>query len=112
MAVANPAVFPGLELLATAVAVLDGEYVVRYTNPAAENLLGAGAKTLIGQQFPELFTDSATPEAWTTQEFTGFKFGVNGAAPLGPGGEYGIGGEFAMVWKPNMKELKKAYWKK
>jgi two-component system nitrogen regulation sensor histidine kinase GlnL len=59
MAVANPAGFSGLELLATAVAVLDGEYVVRYTNPAAENLLGAGAKSLVGQPFPGLFTDSA-----------------------------------------------------
>ncbi len=60
MAEVNPAGFPGLELLATAVAIVDGEYVVRYTNPAAENLLGAGAKTLIGQPFPALFTDSAT----------------------------------------------------
>ncbi|MEO8142647.1 MAG: nitrogen regulation protein NR(II) [Betaproteobacteria bacterium] len=59
MAEANPARFPGLELLATAVAVLDGEYVVRYTNPAAENLLGAGAKSLVGQPFPALFSDGA-----------------------------------------------------
>ena len=62
MAEANPAGFRGLELLATAVAILDGEYVVRYTNPAAENLLGAGAKILVGQPFPELFADSATLE--------------------------------------------------
>ena len=62
MAEVNPAGFPGLELLATAVAILDGEYVVRYTNPAAENLLGAGAKSLIGQPFPALFTDSRTLE--------------------------------------------------
>lgn len=62
------------------------------------------AEPFFGYMSYKLFTDSATPEAWTTQEFTGFKFGVNGAAPIGPGGEYGIGGEFAMVWKPNMKE--------
>jgi hypothetical protein len=52
----------------------------------------------------KLFTDNASPEAYTTQQFSGFKFGVNGAAPLGQGGEYGIGGEFAMVWKPTLKE--------
>ena len=63
MAEANPARFPGLELLATAVAILDGKYIVRYTNPSAENLLGAGAKTLVGQPFPALFADSATLEA-------------------------------------------------
>ena len=46
------AAFPGLELLATAVVVLDDGYVVRYTNPAAENLLGAGARSLIGPALP------------------------------------------------------------
>ncbi len=63
MAAANPAAFSGLEFLATAVVVLDGGYVVRYTNQAAENLLGAGAKTLVGQAFPALFTDSRALES-------------------------------------------------
>jgi len=62
MAEAQPAAYRGLELLATAVVILDGGYVVRYTNPAAENLLGAGAKSLVGQPFPALFTDSASLE--------------------------------------------------
>jgi two-component system, NtrC family, nitrogen regulation sensor histidine kinase GlnL len=62
MAEANSAGFSGLELLATAVVVLDHNYVVRYTNPAAENLLGAGAKSLVGQPFLALFTDSAALE--------------------------------------------------
>ena len=57
MAAANPAAFSGLEFLATAVVVLDGGYVVRHTNQAAENLLGAGARSLVGQAFPNLFTD-------------------------------------------------------
>ncbi len=60
MAAAQSAAFSGLELLATAVVVLDGGCVVRYANPAAENLLGAGAKSLLGQPFPGLFTDSET----------------------------------------------------
>src|SRR5471032_968737 len=59
MAEARPVGVSGLELLATAVVVLDGSYVVRYTNPAAENLLGAGARSLVGQPFLSLFTDSA-----------------------------------------------------
>jgi two-component system, NtrC family, nitrogen regulation sensor histidine kinase GlnL len=63
MADAIPAGFPGLELLATAVLILDGRYVVRYTNPAAENLLETGARSLVGQQFPALFTDIAALEA-------------------------------------------------
>jgi two-component system nitrogen regulation sensor histidine kinase GlnL len=62
MAEALPAAYRGLELLASAIVILDGEYVVRYTNPAAENLLGAGARSLVGQSFPALFSGSATLE--------------------------------------------------
>ncbi len=51
--------FAGLENLATAVVALDREFVVRYANPAAENLLGAGAKSLVGQPFLPLFADGA-----------------------------------------------------
>ena len=49
--------FAGLDLLATAVVVLDDDYVVRYANPAAENLLTAGARSLIGQAFLGLFAE-------------------------------------------------------
>ena len=51
------AAFPGLELLATAVVALDGRFVVRYANPAAENLLATGAKSLNGQPFLQLFAE-------------------------------------------------------
>jgi two-component system, NtrC family, nitrogen regulation sensor histidine kinase GlnL len=54
--------FRGLEYLATAVVVLDEHAVVRYANPAAENLLGAGAKSLIGQPFLPLFEPDAALE--------------------------------------------------
>jgi two-component system, NtrC family, nitrogen regulation sensor histidine kinase GlnL len=49
--------FAGLDLLATAVVVLDDDFVVRYANPAAENLLTAGARSLIGQPFLGLFAE-------------------------------------------------------
>ena len=62
MAEANRAGFTGLELLATAVVILDDAYAVRYTNPAAENLLDTGAKSLVGHSFPTLFADSAALE--------------------------------------------------
>ena len=51
------AAFPGLELLATAVVLLDEDFVVRYANPAAENLLATGAKSLNGQAFLALFDE-------------------------------------------------------
>jgi two-component system nitrogen regulation sensor histidine kinase GlnL len=54
--------FAGLDLLATAVVVLDDEFTVRYANPAAENLLTAGARSLIGQPFLGLFAERADLE--------------------------------------------------
>jgi len=55
--VASRAQFAGLELLATAVAALDDDFIVRYANPAAENLLATGAKSLLGQPFLQLFAE-------------------------------------------------------
>jgi two-component system, NtrC family, nitrogen regulation sensor histidine kinase GlnL len=49
--------FAGLDLLATAVVVLDDDFVVRYANPAAENLLSTGAKSLNGQPFLGFFAE-------------------------------------------------------
>ena len=49
--------FSGLELLPTAVAVLDAGFVVGYANPAAESLLDTGLRSLLGQPFPPLFAE-------------------------------------------------------
>jgi len=57
------AAYSGLELLATAVVALDRGYVVRYANPAAEDLLATGARSLVGQPFLGFFADGAALEA-------------------------------------------------
>jgi len=54
--------FAGLDLLATAVVALDDALVVRYANPAAENLFATGAKSLIGHPFLALFSERAELE--------------------------------------------------
>jgi two-component system nitrogen regulation sensor histidine kinase GlnL len=51
--------FSGLELLPTAVAVLDPDLVVRYVNPAAESLLATAVKGLLGQPFVPLFDEQS-----------------------------------------------------
>jgi two-component system, NtrC family, nitrogen regulation sensor histidine kinase GlnL len=56
------AAYSGLELLATAVVALDDGYTVRYANQAAEDLLGTGARSLLGQRFPGLFLDQGALE--------------------------------------------------
>jgi hypothetical protein len=61
------------------------------------------AEPYMGYMNYKLYVDNSQPESFTTQQYTGFKFGVNGAAPLSEG-KYGVGGEFAMVWKPRLKE--------
>jgi two-component system nitrogen regulation sensor histidine kinase GlnL len=55
----NAAAFPGLELLATAVILLDEELRVKYVNPAAEALFAVGRRSLLEQALPTLFADSA-----------------------------------------------------
>lgn len=50
--------YAGIELLATAVLVLDDRLLVQYVNPAAENLLGTAARSLRGQRFAALFEAS------------------------------------------------------
>ena len=55
---ASHSTFAGLELLATAVVVLDRDLRVRYVNPAAESLLALSGRVLQGQRFGELFTNA------------------------------------------------------
>ena len=61
----------GLDLLPTAVVALDGEFVVRYANAAAENLLSTGAKSLQGQPFLQLFEERDALERTLVEARTG-----------------------------------------
>ena len=58
-----PSKFSGLDLLATAVVALDAQFVIRYANPAAENLLETGARSLRGLRFTQLFPEQDALEA-------------------------------------------------
>ena len=49
------AAFPGWDVLATAVMLVDGESRIVYANPAAENLFEIGARQLQGHILDELF---------------------------------------------------------
>ena len=52
--------YPGLELLATAVLLLDRGLTIVYANPAAENLFELSKKQIIGRRPQEIFVDSAS----------------------------------------------------
>jgi len=71
--------YPGLELLATAVLLLGEDLVVRYANPAAENLFELSRRQLAGHSARALFGDApalflavnkalATGASYTEQE--------------------------------------------
>jgi len=62
--------YRGLELLATAVVLLDDRFAVLHANPAAENLLEIGARALVGQHFPVLFADGSGLEKAFAQALT------------------------------------------
>ncbi|HEY4540744.1 MAG TPA: PAS domain-containing protein, partial [Noviherbaspirillum sp.] len=47
----------GLDLLSSAVLILDPDDGVTYANPAAENLLESSFKMLAQQRFPDLFVN-------------------------------------------------------
>jgi two-component system nitrogen regulation sensor histidine kinase GlnL len=49
--------FSGLDMLASAVLVVDGEGLVRYANPAAEHLIEVSAKALSRQKLASLFVN-------------------------------------------------------
>jgi two-component system nitrogen regulation sensor histidine kinase GlnL len=57
----------GLDLLATAVVAVDDAFVIRYANPAAENLLEAAARALIGQRLFSLFAEGTELERTLSQ---------------------------------------------
>ncbi|MDX1374156.1 MAG: nitrogen regulation protein NR(II) [Burkholderiales bacterium] len=57
-----PASLAGLDLLPTAVVVLDEAFAVLHANPAAEGLLDASARSLIGQPFLAMFAELAALE--------------------------------------------------
>ena len=51
--------YPGLELLATAVVMIDASHQIVYVNPAAENLFELSKKQLVGHSLADVFNDSA-----------------------------------------------------
>ena len=54
----GPDAYPGLELLSTAVLMLDALRTVRYANPAAENLFELSRARLVGLPIGALFADA------------------------------------------------------
>lgn len=59
----TPSALSGLDLLATAVIVVDNHDVLRHMNPAAENLLELSNSHMVGQQLSKVFADHELLEA-------------------------------------------------
>jgi len=59
----NPQANEGLDLLSTAVIVIDATMHVRYLNPAAENLFRASRKSMVGQALRDVLADRDAIEA-------------------------------------------------
>src|SRR5687767_15640259 len=59
----TPAALSGLDLLATAVVVVNPGLMVRYMNPSAENLFEASSRNVEGLPLTGLFTQTAVLEA-------------------------------------------------
>ena len=55
----TPAALSGLDLLATAVVVVDAGLIVRYMNPSAENLFETSSTNVAGMPIGEVFAETA-----------------------------------------------------
>jgi two-component system nitrogen regulation sensor histidine kinase GlnL len=86
----TPAALSGLDLLATAVVVVNTGLAVRYMNPSAENLFEMSSRNVAGRPLTELFTQTAMLEAaidyardnncsYTEHDF---ELGIDGGARL------------------------------
>jgi two-component system, NtrC family, nitrogen regulation sensor histidine kinase GlnL len=51
--------FRGLDLLSSAVVVLDADFAIRYANPAAENLLATSTRAVVGRPLSSVFRYTA-----------------------------------------------------
>ena len=58
----NGASFVGLDLLATAVLVLDDDLRVRYANPAVEHMLQSASRSMLSQRVTDIFSDAEVLE--------------------------------------------------
>ena len=54
----TPGSFAGLDLLSSAVVLVDAELLIRYLNPGAENLFAISQRKLLGQPLRQLLGDS------------------------------------------------------
>jgi two-component system nitrogen regulation sensor histidine kinase GlnL len=54
-----PSPFNGLDLLSSAVVLVDADLIVRHVNPAAENLFAASLRLIVGQPLTKLVGDAA-----------------------------------------------------
>lgn len=86
---ARPSPFAGLELLSTAVILLDERLQIRYVNPAAENLFAVSQRLLLGSQLGQLLgkpvelmaaLEKALHNSWS---YTGYNISV-GRSPEDP----------------------------
>lgn len=63
----------GLDLLASAILILDRDGIIVYVNPAAEDLFESSSKVLLSQHLKQVFPNSDVLEPlWRTGCFTRF----------------------------------------
>ena len=59
---------------------------------------------LAGYSSYRLFLDDSNPTTFTTAEYTGFRFGVEGQFPISQDKRWSAGGKLLFTWEPNLSE--------
>lgn len=75
-----------------------------YTLRLGPHVWSPNVTPFFGLFYYRQYTDASTPDAFTTQTYTGMKIGLRGTFPIDEGGAYGAGGTFSTALNPSVRE--------
>lgn len=95
---------PGSEPGKLSESIADYEGDIGYTVRFGPHVWSPSLEPFLGYFTYSMYADTATPEAFNSMTYGGFKIGARGSSPIGPNGPWGFGGEFSTAFKPSLSE--------
>ncbi len=80
------------------------EFLFGYNWRLGGGLWGPHVEALVGYSTYRLYVDDSSPRAFTTLEYAGIKFGLDGSFPVTNDGLWHAGAKLFLFWNPKMTE--------
>ncbi len=80
------------------------EMLVGYNFRFGSDVWGPKLEALIGYSTMRYFVDDSTPTSYTSMEYSGFKFGVDGSTPVTSDRTWGAGAQLFFMLSPHLAE--------